>query len=93
MGPIISKRLIVVNTVGFIDNIRKFIINKTEVNELIALPLKKFLLDSHINTGEVDVRNQKIETLFYKIEGNVIWGATAMIMSEFTEIVRRSSKH
>ncbi len=84
---------VVYPTVGFIENIPKFILNKTEVDKVIVLPLKKFLLDSHINTGEVDVRNEKIETLFYKIEGNVIWGATAMIMSEFTEIVRRSSKH
>jgi len=79
-------------TVGFINSIPNFIPNKTEVDKIIVIPLELFLSESNILSGEIEVRIQRIKTPFYEIDEHKIWGATAMIMSEFAEIVRRSTK-
>lgn len=79
-------------TVGFTKSIPQFVPNKTEVNKIIVVPLEHFLYENNIQFGEIELRTNKIKTPFYKIDEHIIWGATAMIMSEFTEVVRRSTK-
>lgn len=82
--------------VGFVRNVPEFVANESEVSEIIISPLDFFLDDSNIGNGEVKLELlqtvsdfRRIKTPFYKLNGNVVWGATAMIMSEFSEIVRR----
>ena len=38
-------------------------------------------------TREIQIRNISIQAPYFEIEGHVVWGATAMILSEFLEIV------
>jgi len=79
-------------TVGFTKSIPNFTPNKAEVSKMIVIPLEHFLTEDYINSGVIEVRSQKINTPYYKINDIKIWGATAMIMSEFSEIVNRSEK-
>lgn len=80
-------------TVGFTKNIPKFIPNETEVKKVIVFPLEYFLSESNVHSGEIKVRTHRVKTPFYKINEYKIWGATAMIMSEFTEVVQRSTEN
>ena len=79
-------------TVGFTKSVPQFVPNKTEVKEIIVIPLEYFLSEINVHSGEIKVRNNRVKTPFYKINKHKIWGATAMIMSEFAEVVNRSRK-
>ncbi|MBN1253353.1 MAG: CoA pyrophosphatase [Bacteroidales bacterium] len=73
-------------TVGFCTSEPRFVINKREVERVFTVPLKEFFKHENIKFGAITVRGQNIKTPFYEIENQIIWGATAMIMSEFVEI-------
>ncbi len=61
-----------------------------EVDYLIEADLSQ-LLDPHIIKKKITVINSvKVTVPYYEIENHHIWGATAMILSEFLEILRRS---
>ena len=76
-------------TVGFCASKPDFNINKAEVEKMILLPLNEFFKPENFKTGIISVGEQKIETPFYEIKSQIIWGATAMIISEFLEVVRK----
>lgn len=54
-----------------------------EVADIIELPLTTFLSDSIvINTEMTTSYAKSIEVPAFKIEGHIVWGATAMMLSE-----------
>jgi 8-oxo-dGTP pyrophosphatase MutT (NUDIX family) len=59
-----------------------------EVAAIIEITLKDLLCDLNIHEKEMKLRNgDTIEVPSYYIDGNIIWGATAMILSELKEII------
>jgi len=75
-------------TVAFCNSVPNFNINKTEVEKMILLPFKEFFKSKNLKAGKILVLNNEIETVYFKINNNIIWGATAMIISEFIEITK-----
>ena len=74
--------------VGAIPYPYKFILNPTEVERLVKIPLRIFLpngKDDKTNMSVPDVENYDGVVFSYK--GDVIWGATAMIMENLVEIL------
>jgi len=69
----------------------EFIKHSKEVNDIVSVGLDDLFSKEIKSTAEILIKNrsQKMEVPCYKIEGKVIWGATAMIISEFEEIIRR----
>ncbi|MFO0357234.1 MAG: NUDIX hydrolase [Sphingobacteriaceae bacterium] len=65
-----------------------FSTNEREVNELIHLDLEVLKSDKIIQT-EVIVHGDgyKLKTPYFEVEGNIIWGATAMILNEFKKLI------
>lgn len=61
----------------------------TEVVEIFQVDLNYFLDDSNIRIMNFTDNNFKINAPYFDINGNNLWGATAMILSEFIEIVRK----
>ncbi|MFK7050729.1 CoA pyrophosphatase [Flavobacterium columnare] len=64
--------------------------NPEEVSDIIELPLQHFLNDDNIihlnmNTSYAN----EIEVPAFKIDGYIIWGATAMMMSELKDIIKK----
>ncbi|WP_264563514.1 NUDIX hydrolase [Flavobacterium sp. N3904] len=54
-----------------------------EVADIIELPLTTFLSDSIVvNTEMTTSYSNSIEVPAFKIEGHIVWGATAMMLSE-----------
>jgi len=74
--------------VAFANKRPAFKIDPSEVASLIEVPLK-ILADKNIMKSKVMTLSGGfvIETPYYDIDGNVIWGATAMILSEFIHIL------
>ncbi len=73
--------------VGFIAQKPDFKINKSEVEQVITVPLKHFFNTELIGTEITNSKLGEIEVPCYKIDGNIIWGATAMMISELTEAI------
>jgi 8-oxo-dGTP pyrophosphatase MutT (NUDIX family) len=65
-----------------------FSTNEREVNELIHLDLEVLKNDNIIQTeGIVHGDGYKLKTPYFEVEGNIIWGATAMILNEFKKLI------
>lgn len=62
-----------------------------EVKDIIAISTKELFSFNSKAKSEVHIKNSGIftETPCYKVEDKIIWGATAMIVSEFEEIIKR----
>jgi len=78
------SRFIIQPFVGWLNEKPQFIINRNEVEKIILFPLYKYMtareyMDIKTITGKLQVPCIK-----YKQE--IIWGATAMILSEFYDV-------
>jgi len=76
--------------VGFLDHEPQFKLNPHEVEEIILIPLKAFFDQKNHSESTVETSLGVIKVPCYSIGGEVIWGATAMIISEFTELLLMS---
>jgi 8-oxo-dGTP pyrophosphatase MutT (NUDIX family) len=63
--------------------------NPEEVAEVLEMPLSA-LLDETIKVMEIwNIRGVDRDVPFYRFNGHTIWGATAMILSEFEQRLRQ----
>jgi len=76
-------------TVGYCINEPHFLINEDEVAGIIEIPLTHFIKAENATMGTVEVRGNQFEVPLFKTDEIQIWGATAMIMSEFVEVLRK----
>ena len=65
-----------------------FRIDSSEVAYTILFQLKKLLDTKLIKTTCLHIKGHTIQTPYYAIENEIVWGATAMILAEFVEIIR-----
>jgi len=70
--------------VGYINGLPNFNINPDEVDEVFLVPLTSFFNENNISKERINTHFGTIDTPAYLIDGKVIWGATAMIIAEFT---------
>ncbi|MCB0043814.1 MAG: CoA pyrophosphatase [Caldilineaceae bacterium] len=68
--------------VGWTDFRPRFHLDPYEVAALIEAPLHDFLRPEHYFEEEWQMRNRVAMVPFFKIEKQVVWGATAMMLSE-----------
>jgi len=61
-----------------------------EVDTIIEVPLELFLDDSIIGKKKIKVSalNRRISYPFFNVKEHTVWGATAMMISEFREILK-----
>jgi 8-oxo-dGTP pyrophosphatase MutT (NUDIX family) len=78
--------------VGFIRDEPLFKPDLEEVEKIIVIKLKDLIEERSLKVKEFVVSNGiKVTAPCYDVDGHLIWGATAMILSEFREIVIRGS--
>lgn len=61
----------------------------TEVAEIILVPLKDLLEPANQFEEPWEIRGYQVQVPFYLVDGHKVWGATAMMLSEFLERLRR----
>jgi 8-oxo-dGTP pyrophosphatase MutT (NUDIX family) len=76
----------VLPVVGYTDNEPDFRISETEVEYLIEVPLSE-LMNKMITEKKLVVNSEILKVPGYLVQDEYIWGATAMILSEFIETV------
>lgn len=66
-----------------------FIPEKSEVAGIIELPLSVFLSDEILTTVNLSTSYAlNIDVPAFEIEGNIVWGATAMMLSELKDVLK-----
>jgi 8-oxo-dGTP pyrophosphatase MutT (NUDIX family) len=69
-----------------------FSVNSGEVEELILLPLDNYLNEDIISETELQTVTGMLSVKFYPYNGQIIWGATAMILTELIDILKKTRK-
>lgn len=77
--------------VGWVDEKPQFVLNTDEAEKLILLPVKDFVHNENIAFTEMQTFTGPLTVPYYPFDGEVIWGATAMILSEFFEVLKSGS--
>ena len=72
--------------VGWIDKKPEFVINKNEVEKTISFPLR--LITNSFEEVELETFTGTLKVPCIRFEDEIIWGATAMILSEFYDVLR-----
>ncbi|MFT5715111.1 MAG: 8-oxo-dGTP pyrophosphatase MutT (NUDIX family) [Flavobacterium sp.] len=66
-----------------------FVLDPTEVSSIIELPLSVFLNDEILIEAKMSTSYSKeINVPAFDIEGHVVWGATAMMLSELKDVLK-----
>ena len=75
--------------IGIVKDTPLFIKQDDEVEEVIEVSLHHFINDnSVINTFVETSYNIKIEVPAYQLSGHIVWGATAMMLSEIKDLLK-----
>jgi 8-oxo-dGTP pyrophosphatase MutT (NUDIX family) len=73
--------------VGYTSEKFKLIPDPIEVDKIFQVPLTEFLGNKNIKTKKIRIQSgMEFETPYYDVCGLTVWGATAMIIREFSEI-------
>ena len=61
----------------------------SEVQQIIPLPLRLLLDDTIVKSKPINISilNREIEAPYFDITGHVVWGATAMMLSELKHVI------
>jgi 8-oxo-dGTP pyrophosphatase MutT (NUDIX family) len=77
--------------VGIAKNRPVFRHDPVEVQYLIEESLDELLNSSNQKSRMMVILGNEVSVPYYDLRGNQVWGATAMILSEFLELVRRGT--
>jgi 8-oxo-dGTP pyrophosphatase MutT (NUDIX family) len=79
----------VLPVIGFIPDIPEYIPDPMEVSDVIECEIDQLLKDETVREKEITGRNGlQISAPYFAIDHHVVWGATAMILSEFKFILK-----
>ncbi len=69
----------------------KFVLSEAEVDQVIDASVAHMLKPGTLTSGPIEVDDGSIlDVPFYQVDGHQVWGATAIILSEFLERVSRA---
>ncbi|WP_299385603.1 CoA pyrophosphatase [uncultured Lacinutrix sp.] len=78
---------------GFVENTPEFIKQDTEVEDLLEIKLSDFLNEKIITTKIVTLANGlKVSVPAYNLNNHLVWGATAMMLSEVKDLLKATFK-
>ncbi len=66
-----------------------FFANYSEVEDIVLFPLHDFMENEHIEQTQMTTSFGMTNVPYYSCYSEKVWGATAMILSEFFEITKR----
>ncbi len=77
--------------IGSLSEMPEFIISKEEVEQIILIKVSDLLEEKNKTRFSFHRHGQEIIAPGYQVEENFIWGATAMIISEFEQLIKSVS--
>jgi 8-oxo-dGTP pyrophosphatase MutT (NUDIX family) len=82
----------VLPSMGWMADRPQFIPDKSEVQELLEINIHHFLDDSIITNTQVNVRGVDREVPAFVLDESIVWGATAIMLSEFRVLLKTTLK-
>jgi len=76
--------------VGWIDETPEFLPDRSEVQYVIEVSLRELLDPAMRDSETLYHHGRPVEAPFYRVGLDKIWGATAMILSEFLQLAART---
>jgi 8-oxo-dGTP pyrophosphatase MutT (NUDIX family) len=76
--------------VGFTTGYPEFHPQQEEVKQIIEIPVNLLLDEKNVMEKEISAGGIQFSAPSFFINGTIIWGATAMILNEFKEIIRKT---
>ncbi len=76
--------------VGWVDYKPDFVLNEEEAEKLILFPIQRFQEHLEVKYKMLNTSSGLLNVPYYPFEGEVIWGATAMILTEFFDLTGKS---
>lgn len=73
--------------IGFTSVRPDFVPHEQEVDELLEIPVSAFCDPQNLRTTQVEARGFTMQVPAYHIDKNIVWGATAMMISEITHML------
>ncbi len=83
---IIASNFKVYPSVGFIKERPVFIPDAVEVESVLEVSLSQLRDTSRRGIEKMTFGNYTIHSPYFDVEGHVVWGATAMMLSEFLDV-------
>lgn len=77
--------------VGWINYQPEFRLNEEEAEKILLLPVQKFQKELEVKHTVMKTSIGMIEVPYYSFEHETIWGATAMILTEFLDMIGENS--
>lgn len=74
--------------IGYMDVHPQFVSNPDEVEEIIVTKISDLFRDDGKKRHFIKRGGDQIEAPYYDVHGHIVWGATAMILSEFEELIK-----
>jgi len=74
--------------VGWLNTIPETKADPAEVETVLTMPVFTFMQEAARQEKEVEVRDFRFKVPCYVVSDHIIWGATAMIMTEFLEVMK-----
>jgi len=84
------SNFIVLPVLGTLHFPPSFIADINEVNALIIYDIELLLDENNVKRKTFEGHDYKIEAPYFDIKGYEVWGATAMILSEFKELLLKA---
>lgn len=73
------------------DQKPEFLLNSDEVEELVLFPLSDFIENENILETELQTLTGMLWVKYFPFNDKMVWGATAMILSELIEILKKQN--
>ena len=77
--------------IGLTNEPISYNINQDEVAEVIETDIEYLLNKNNIDKMSFTTNNFEIIAPYYNVQNNKVWGATAMIISEFLEVIKETA--
>ncbi|WP_417289584.1 NUDIX hydrolase [Corallibacter sp.] len=75
---------------GITHKTPKFIKQDEEVEDIVEVTLSDFLNDANVITESVSTSyNKKVEVPAFNLNNHIVWGATAMMLSEVKDLLKQ----
>jgi 8-oxo-dGTP pyrophosphatase MutT (NUDIX family) len=85
------SNMIVTPVIGWTEVKPEFRHHPGEVVFLFEAEISRLLDPSILRTRLMDIHGEKINVKYFDYDGNIIWGATAMMLHEFLTIIKRGN--
>lgn len=77
--------------VGYVEMTPEFVPQPDEVKEILEIPLTDLLDERKIKQTDMVVRGYQLTAVpYFDLAEKVVWGATAMVLSELRELIKRT---